>query len=83
MTDFLDPEGGLNVRVLPYILLYLDVALTGDLLQSQKPNTPATATHQAVSFAEGTQFEREKTGKKFLTDLKHLLTPFINGISLR
>ncbi|XP_060602057.1 EF-hand calcium-binding domain-containing protein 5-like isoform X4 [Ruditapes philippinarum] len=37
-----------------------DVALTGELLQSQ-PKTPGTGTQQAVSFAEGTNFEREKT----------------------
>ncbi|KAH3877790.1 hypothetical protein DPMN_001668 [Dreissena polymorpha] len=43
-----------------------DVALTKDLMN--KPKTPATATHQAVSFAIGTHFEREKTA---MTNISH------------
>ena len=45
-----------------YNPMFVDVALTGDLMN--KPKTPATAGQQAaVSFAEGTHFDREKTGR--------------------
>ena len=45
-----------------YFSTFVDVALTGDLMN--KPKTPATAGQQAaVSFAEGTHFDREKTGR--------------------
>jgi len=41
--------------------LFVDVVLTGELLNEPKP--PGTGTHQTiVSFAEGTHFERDKTG---------------------
>ena len=42
-----------------------DVVLTGELLgKDSKP--PGTAGQPSVSFAEGTSFERDRTGKNLM-----------------
>ena len=47
-------------------MFFADVTLTGELLKGDnKPGTAGT-DQPTVSFAEGTTFEREKTGTSFM-----------------